>query len=52
MPLILDATGFLQETYPHSTCSKGLSLWIEKHNRYPCVYPVLPSCVGCICTLF
>ena len=30
----LGATGFLQETYPHYTCSKGLSRWIEKHNRY------------------
>ncbi|TVQ07605.1 MAG: glycosyltransferase family 2 protein [Leptolyngbya sp. DLM2.Bin27] len=28
------ATGFLRETYPHYTCSKGLSRWIEKHNRY------------------
>lgn len=27
-------TGFLKETYPHHTCSKGLSRWIEKHNRY------------------
>jgi glycosyltransferase involved in cell wall biosynthesis len=27
-------THFLQETYPHYTCSKGLSRWIEKHNRY------------------
>jgi glycosyltransferase involved in cell wall biosynthesis len=27
-------TGFLTETYPHYTCSKGLSRWIEKHNRY------------------
>ena len=27
-------TGFIQETYPHYTCSKGLSRWIEKHNRY------------------
>jgi glycosyltransferase involved in cell wall biosynthesis len=27
-------TNFLQETYPHYTCSKGLSRWIEKHNRY------------------
>ncbi|MBD2105720.1 glycosyltransferase family 2 protein [Nodosilinea sp. FACHB-13] len=27
-------TGFLQETYPHYTCSKGLSRWIDKHNRY------------------
>jgi hypothetical protein len=30
----LGATSFLQETYPHYTCSKGLSRWIEKHNRY------------------
>lgn len=28
------ATGFLKETYPHYTCSKGMSRWIEKHNRY------------------
>ncbi|MBD2663653.1 glycosyltransferase family 2 protein [Richelia sinica] len=27
-------TGFLKENYPHYTCSKGLSRWIEKHNRY------------------
>ncbi len=27
-------TGFLRESYPHYTCSKGLSRWIEKHNRY------------------
>jgi hypothetical protein len=27
-------TGFLTETYPHYTCSKGFSRWIEKHNRY------------------
>ncbi len=27
-------TGFLQSTYPHYTCSKGMSRWIEKHNRY------------------
>ncbi len=27
-------TGFLQETYPHYTCSKGFERWIEKHNRY------------------
>jgi len=27
-------TGFLQETYPHFTCSKGLTRWVEKHNRY------------------
>lgn len=25
---------FLNESYPHFTCSKGLSRWIEKHNRY------------------
>jgi len=29
-----DPAGFLQETYPHYTCSKGLSRWIDKHNRY------------------
>lgn len=28
------ATGFIKETYPHYTCSKGLTRWIEKHNRY------------------
>ncbi|MBD2358175.1 glycosyltransferase family 2 protein [Tolypothrix sp. FACHB-123] len=28
------ATNFLKSTYPHYTCSKGLSRWIEKHNRY------------------
>lgn len=27
-------TSFLQATYPHYTCSKGLSRWLEKHNRY------------------
>jgi glycosyltransferase involved in cell wall biosynthesis len=27
-------TGFLRETYPHYTCGKGFSRWIEKHNRY------------------
>ncbi|MGF1498812.1 MAG: glycosyltransferase family 2 protein [Elainellaceae cyanobacterium] len=27
-------TGFLTQTYPHYTCSKGFSRWIEKHNRY------------------
>ncbi len=26
--------GFLKETYPHYTCSKGFSRWFEKHNRY------------------
>ncbi len=30
----LGLTGFLKETYPHYTCSKGFSRWIEKHNRY------------------
>jgi glycosyltransferase involved in cell wall biosynthesis len=28
------STGFLKETYPHFTCGKGLSRWIDKHNRY------------------
>ncbi|MUG94971.1 glycosyltransferase [Scytonema sp. UIC 10036] len=28
------STSFLKETYPHYTCSKGFSRWIEKHNRY------------------
>jgi glycosyltransferase involved in cell wall biosynthesis len=28
------STGFIQETYPHYTCGKGMSRWIEKHNRY------------------
>jgi glycosyltransferase involved in cell wall biosynthesis len=28
------ASGFIKETYPHYTCSKGLTRWIEKHNRY------------------
>ncbi|HHP7229718.1 MAG TPA: glycosyltransferase family 2 protein [Xenococcaceae cyanobacterium] len=27
-------TDFLKETYPHYTSGKGLSRWIEKHNRY------------------
>jgi glycosyltransferase involved in cell wall biosynthesis len=27
-------TGFLQQTYPHYTSGKGLSRWIDKHNRY------------------
>ncbi|ADI63770.1 glycosyltransferase family 2 protein [Trichormus azollae] len=27
-------TSFIKETYPHYTCSKGLTRWIEKHNRY------------------
>jgi glycosyltransferase involved in cell wall biosynthesis len=28
------ATSFLQATYPHYTCGKGFSRWIDKHNRY------------------
>jgi glycosyltransferase involved in cell wall biosynthesis len=28
------STGFLQSTYPHYTCGKGMSRWLEKHNRY------------------
>jgi glycosyltransferase involved in cell wall biosynthesis len=28
------STGFIKETYPHYTCGKGMSRWIEKHNRY------------------
>ncbi len=27
-------TDFLKETYPHYTNSKGISRWIDKHNRY------------------
>ena len=27
-------TGFLRETYPHYTSGKGLTRWIDKHNRY------------------
>lgn len=27
-------TGFLRATYPHYTCGKGMSRWLEKHNRY------------------
>lgn len=27
-------TNFLKATYPHYTCGKGFSRWIEKHNRY------------------
>ena len=27
-------TSFLKETYPHYTSGKGLSRWIDKHNRY------------------
>jgi glycosyltransferase involved in cell wall biosynthesis len=27
-------TGFLAATYPHYTSGKGLSRWIDKHNRY------------------
>lgn len=32
--VVTGPTGFLRATYPHYTCSKGLSRWIEKHNRY------------------
>ncbi|MGF1569780.1 MAG: glycosyltransferase family 2 protein [Nodosilinea sp.] len=32
--IVNGSTGFLRATYPHYTCSKGLSRWIEKHNRY------------------
>lgn len=27
-------TGLLQETYPHYTCGKGFTRWLDKHNRY------------------
>jgi glycosyltransferase involved in cell wall biosynthesis len=30
----LGNTGFLTETYPHYTSGKGLSRWLDKHNRY------------------
>jgi len=32
--VIQGSHGFLTETYPHYTCGKGFSRWIEKHNRY------------------
>ncbi len=32
--MIAGSHGFLKETYPHYTCGKGFSRWIEKHNRY------------------
>lgn len=32
--VVKGTAGFLQATYPHYTCSKGLSRWIEKHDRY------------------
>lgn len=32
--VIQGSHGFLKETYPHYTCGKGFSRWIEKHNRY------------------
>ncbi|MEO1590631.1 MAG: glycosyltransferase family 2 protein [Cyanobacteria bacterium J06632_22] len=32
--VINGTAGFLTETYPHYTCSKGFSRWFEKHNRY------------------
>lgn len=27
-------THFLKQTYPHHTCGKGFSRWLDKHNRY------------------
>ena len=27
-------TSFLKQTYPHYTSGKGISRWLEKHNRY------------------
>ncbi len=27
-------TGFLKNPYPHYTCGKGFSRWLDKHNRY------------------
>ncbi|MFM7426550.1 MAG: glycosyltransferase family 2 protein [Elainella sp.] len=27
-------TAALKETYPHYTCGKGFSRWLDKHNRY------------------
>jgi glycosyltransferase involved in cell wall biosynthesis len=32
--VVCGSVGYLKETYPHYTCSKGLSRWLEKHNRY------------------
>ncbi len=32
--VIAGSHGFLKESYPHYTCGKGFSRWIEKHNRY------------------
>lgn len=32
--VIQGSHGFLKETYPHYTCGKGFSRWLEKHNRY------------------
>ena len=28
------STGFLANSYPHYTCGKGFSRWLDKHNRY------------------
>ncbi|MEL7069724.1 MAG: glycosyltransferase family 2 protein [Cyanobacteria bacterium J06581_3] len=28
------SSGFLKATYPHYTCGKGFTRWIDKHNRY------------------
>ena len=30
----LGKTSFLKATYPHYTSGKGISRWLEKHNRY------------------
>jgi len=30
----LGQTSYLKNPYPHYTCSKGLTRWLEKHNRY------------------
>ncbi|MEO1621758.1 MAG: glycosyltransferase family 2 protein, partial [Cyanobacteria bacterium J06632_3] len=32
--VVRGSTGFLRETYPHYTCGKGFSRWVDKHNRY------------------
>ncbi|MBE9064328.1 glycosyltransferase family 2 protein [cf. Phormidesmis sp. LEGE 11477] len=32
--VINGTAGFIKETYPHYTCGKGFSRWLEKHNRY------------------
>ncbi|MGB3790344.1 MAG: glycosyltransferase family 2 protein, partial [Phormidesmis sp.] len=32
--IVSGTAGFIKETYPHYTCGKGFSRWLEKHNRY------------------